>query len=158
MPNTFLTSSKILRRSLPIFENNLVAGRFVNKEYSNQYAQTGGKIGDTVSVRKPPRFLVETGEAMVAQDIEAMTAAYAEDFTSDQGGGKAEMKEFLNGAKEQGFLDEIQVDLSNLVIAVDGEKATAKPIDLEGAFGALTVEFELQKRDGQWFVTYQSQY
>ena len=96
--------------------------------------------------------------ALVAQDIDAMVSAYAEDFTSDQGGGKAEMKEFLNGAKEQGFLDGIQVDLSNLVITIDGEKATAKPIDLEGAFGALTVEFELAKRDGQWLVTYQSQY
>ena len=96
--------------------------------------------------------------ALKAQDIEAMTSAYADDFTSDQGGGKAEMVEFLNGAKEQGFLDGIQVDTTNLVITVDGDKATAKPIDLEGAFGALTVEFELQKRDGEWLVTYQSQY
>jgi len=96
--------------------------------------------------------------ALKAGDIDAMTAPYSDDFTSDQGGGKAEMVEFLKGAKEQGFLDGIQVDTSNLVITVDGAKATAKPIDLEGAFGALTVEFELQKRDGQWFVTYQSQY
>jgi hypothetical protein len=96
--------------------------------------------------------------ALKAQDIDAMTAFYAEDFTSDQGGGKAEMKVFLNGAKEQGFLDDIQVDTTKTVITVDGEKATAKPIDLEGAFGALTVEFELAKRDGQWLVTYQSQY
>lgn len=96
--------------------------------------------------------------ALQAQDIDAMTAFYADDFKSDQGGGKAEMKEFLNGAKEQGFLDDIKVDTANLVITVDGEKATAKPIDLEGAFGALTIEFELAKRDGQWVVTYQSQY
>jgi hypothetical protein len=93
-----------------------------------------------------------------AQDIDAMTAAYAEDFKSDQGGGKAEMKEFLNGAKEQGFLKDIKIDVSKLVIAVDGMKATAKPIGLEGAFGALTVEFTLEKREGAWVVTYQAQF
>ncbi|MGH2362311.1 MAG: P22 phage major capsid protein family protein [bacterium] len=73
MPNTFLTTSKILRRSLPIFENNLVCGRFVNKEYSPQFAQTGGKIGDTVSVRRPPRYLTEEGELMIEQDVEEST-------------------------------------------------------------------------------------
>lgn len=93
-----------------------------------------------------------------AQDIATMTANYADDFKSDQGGGKAEMVEFLNGAKEQGFLDGIKIDTSKMVITVDGEKATAKPTNLEGAFGALTVELELQKRDGKWLVTYQAQF
>lgn len=93
-----------------------------------------------------------------AQDITTMTANYADDFKSDQGGGKAEMIEFLNGAKEQGFLDGIKIDTSKMVTTVDGEKATAKPINLEGAFGALTVDLELQKREGKWVVTYQAQY
>lgn len=115
----------------------------------------GGGASDEEMIRS---LIDQAMAALKAGDIDAMVAGYAEDFTSDQGGGKAEMREFLNGAKEQGFLDGIQVDTSNLVITVDGEKATAKPIDLEGAFGALTVEFELQKRDGQWLVTYQSQY
>ncbi len=96
--------------------------------------------------------------SLVAQDIEAMTASYAEDFKSDQGGGKAEMKEFLTGAKDQGFLKDIKIDTSKLVIAVDGAKATAKPIGLEGAFGALTLEFTLEKREGAWLVTYQAQF
>lgn len=115
----------------------------------------GGGMSDEEAIKA---LVDQAMAALKAQDIDAMTAFYAEDFTSDQGGGKAEMKEFLNGAKEQGFLDGIQVDTTNTVITVDGEKATAKPIDLEGAFGALTVEFELAKRAGQWLVTYQSQY
>jgi hypothetical protein len=96
--------------------------------------------------------------SLQAQDIDAMIANYAEDFKSDQGGGKAEMKEFLAGAKEQGFLKDIKIDTSKLVIAVDGVKATAKPIGLEGAFGALTLEFTFEKRDGKWTVTYQAQF
>ncbi len=96
--------------------------------------------------------------ALMAQDIDGMTANYAEDFKSDQGGGKAETVEFLKGAKEQGFLDGLKIDVSKLVIAVEGEKATAKPIGLEGTFGTLTLEFTMEKREGMWLVTYQAQF
>ncbi len=96
--------------------------------------------------------------ALAAQDIDAMTAGYADDFESDQGGGVEEMREFLKGAKEQGFLDGLTTGLDNLEVKVDGDTATAGPLDLEGAFGALTLELELEKRDGTWVVTYSSQY
>lgn len=97
-------------------------------------------------------------EALAAQDIDAMVSGYADDFESDQGGGITETREFLVGAKEQGFLDDIKYSLESLEITVDGSSAKAGPIELEGVFGALTLEFELAKRDGTWLVTYQSQY
>ncbi len=97
-------------------------------------------------------------DALAAQDIDTMMVAYADDFESDQGGGIAETKEFLVGAKEQGFLDDVKYSLDALEISVDGDTAKAGPAELEGVFGALTLEFELTKRDGQWLVTYQSQY
>ena len=97
-------------------------------------------------------------DSLAAGDIDAMMVAYADDFESDQGGGIAETKEFLVGAKEQGFLDDIKYNLESLEITVDGDTAKAGPAELEGVFGALTLEFELTKRDGQWLVTYQSQY
>ena len=97
-------------------------------------------------------------DALAAQDIDTMMVAYADDFESDQGGGIAETKEFLVGAKEQGFLDDIKYSLESLEITVDGDTAKAGPAELEGVFGALTLEFELTKRDGRWWVTYQSQY
>ncbi|PCJ63791.1 MAG: hypothetical protein COA73_05010 [Candidatus Hydrogenedentota bacterium] len=118
---------------------------------------TGG--GSMMSDEDAIKGLVDAAmTALKAQDIDTMVANYADSFESDQGGGVAETKEFLEGAKEQGFLDGIEVDTSSMEITVDGNKASAKPIDLEGAFGALTLEFELEKMDGAWKVTYQSQY
>lgn len=104
--------------------------------------------------------LVEKGmEALVASDIDAMMEIYAEDFESDQGADKAGQEQFMRDAQAQGFLDGIQFDLTPMEIIVDGDEATAGPIDLEGAFGMLSVEFELEKQaDGEWKVTYQSQY
>ena len=115
----------------------------------------GGGKSDTDLIKE---LVDQAMAALQAKDIEGMTANYAADFKSDQGGGKAEMVEFLKGAKDQGFLDGIKIDTSKLVITPDGNKATAKPINLEGSFGALTVEFNLEKRDGKWLVTYQAQY
>ncbi len=115
----------------------------------------GGGMSDADAIQG---LVDDAMAALQAGDIDTMVANYAESFESDQGGGIAEMKEFLEGAKEQGFLDDIEIDMSSLEIVVDGMKATAKPIELEGAFGSLTIEFELEKIDGQWQVTYQAQF
>ena len=96
--------------------------------------------------------------ALEGQDIDKMVSYYSEDFESDQGGDKAATKEFLAGAKEQGFLEGIEVDSSSSETVVEGDKATVGPIDLEGAFGALTLEFDLEKRNGSWIVVYMAQY
>ncbi len=71
--------------------------------------------------------------------------------TSDQG-SLDDQRSFLEGAKEQGFLDGITSDTANMEIAVDGMSATAGPVDLEGAFGTLSVTYELEKRDGRWLI------
>ena len=101
-------------------------------------------------------LVTDAMEALVAQDIDTMVSRYAEDFESDQGGGIAETKEFLVGVKEQGFLEDVKYSLENLEVSVDGATAKAGPIELDGVFGALTLEFELAKRDGTWMVTYQT--
>ena len=116
----------------------------------------GGGVSDEDAIQA---IVDNAMAALKAQDIDTMVAAYDEaTFESDQGGGIAETKEFLVGAQEQGFLDGIEIDTSSMEIVVDGSKASAKPIDLEGAFGALTLEFELEKINGEWKVVYQSQY
>ncbi len=68
MPNTLLTPDMILRRQLMVLENNLVAAKFVNREYSDQFAQSGAKIGASVRIRIPPRTVVTKAVAFVAQD------------------------------------------------------------------------------------------
>ena len=119
-----------------------------------------GAGGPTISMEAAPIFEIvsQVMAAVKEQDIEKMVSFYADDFTSDQGGGKPEMQEFLQGAKEQGFLEDIQVIMDDIEIEVDGDKATVDNVELEGAFGVLTLGFELEKRDDKWLVTYQSQY
>ena len=94
-------------------------------------------------------------EALAAKDIDGLVAAYADDFSSDNG-DKADTVAFLQGAADQGFLDGLEIDSSGLEIIVDGDTATAGPVALEGAFGAASLSFDLEKRDGKWWVVSQT--
>lgn len=124
---------------------------------------SGGSGGGAAAAAKGPsdeeligNLVTEAMAALEAKDINGMIAAYAEDFTSDNG-GKADTAAFLQGAADQGFLDGVAIDTAAMAIAVEGDTATAGPVGLEGAFGALTLNFNLAKRDGRWWVTSQSQ-
>ena len=58
-----LTSTRITNEAVRVLKNTLSAARVVNRQYSKEFAQTGAKIGYTVNVRKPPRYIGRTGQA-----------------------------------------------------------------------------------------------
>jgi hypothetical protein len=60
-----LTPTIITKESLVILENNLVAANRVNRKFENQFV----KIGNSLTIRKPNRFTVTSGAALVVQDI-----------------------------------------------------------------------------------------
>ena len=97
-------------------------------------------------------------DALKAKDIDAMLSFYSDDFSSDQGGSKAETKEFLEGAKAMGALDGIEIGMDEMKVVVDGDKAECGPVDLEASFGSIALDYELEKRNGKWIVVYMSQY
>jgi hypothetical protein len=101
------------------------------------------------------QMMIDVMAALTAKDVDKMVSYYADDFTSDNG-DKAATVAFLNGAKDQGFLDGIVVKTDAMTIAVEGETAKVGPVNLEGAFGALGLNFGLAKRDGKWLVVSQS--
>jgi hypothetical protein len=69
MANTLLTISKITNEALMVLENELTFTSEVNREYDDQFAVSGAKIGATVNVRKPARFIGVTGPALSVEDF-----------------------------------------------------------------------------------------
>lgn len=55
--NTLLTIGMITNEALPVLENELTFTRRVNRQYDKQFGVTGAKIGDTVNIRKPVRYI-----------------------------------------------------------------------------------------------------
>lgn len=70
MANSLLTIDMITREALVIFKNKLVVTRNVNKQYDDQYARSGAKIGDTLRIRLPNRSLVRRGAAIQVQPVQ----------------------------------------------------------------------------------------
>ncbi len=68
MANTILTPQMITKEGLRVLENSLTLTLTANRKYSNEFAQSGAKIGDTLNIRKPPRYIVSEGQALDLQD------------------------------------------------------------------------------------------
>lgn len=68
MANTLLTTSLITREALRVLENNLTAAKTINREYDSKFAVEGAKIGSSLNIRKPVRYIVSEGQALQLQD------------------------------------------------------------------------------------------
>jgi len=51
-----------------ILENQLSFSKYVNRQYDDRFAVSGAKIGDTLQLRKPPRYVGRSGAALSTED------------------------------------------------------------------------------------------
>ena len=69
MSNNLLTISKITNEALMVLENELTFTGGVDKNYDDQFSVVGAKIGQTVNVRRPGRFIGAVGPQLVVEDF-----------------------------------------------------------------------------------------
>lgn len=68
MANSLLTINMILREATRLWDNSNAFLMNINRQYDDQFAQTGAKIGETLRVRLPNQYTVRTGAAASPQD------------------------------------------------------------------------------------------
>ncbi|MGD0229700.1 MAG: P22 phage major capsid protein family protein [Syntrophorhabdales bacterium] len=73
MSNKLLTPTQVLREALRVLHNNLVFVKNVNKQYSQEFAVSGAKVGSTINVRKPNQYYVSKTTALQAQNTNETT-------------------------------------------------------------------------------------
>ncbi len=73
MANTFLANNVVTMEALDVLENTDSASRIINKEYSDQFRFGGAVLGQTLSIRKPARFIGRLGQAV---NIEGISETY----------------------------------------------------------------------------------
>ena len=61
MANSFISPDMIAKEALMQFKNNLGFTRSVNKQYSSEFAKKGAKVGQSIRIRKPNRYVVTDG-------------------------------------------------------------------------------------------------
>ena len=65
---TILTPTMITRKALDVLHQKLNFVGNVNRQYDDRFAETGAKIGTSVNIRMPPKYVVKTGASISHQD------------------------------------------------------------------------------------------
>ena len=68
MANQILTDDKINREALRILHENLTFTTSINTQYDSSFSTGGAKIGDSMRIRKPARYITRDGKALSTQD------------------------------------------------------------------------------------------
>ncbi|HUW61495.1 MAG TPA: hypothetical protein VMZ06_10850 [Candidatus Bathyarchaeia archaeon] len=92
-------------------------------------------------------------EKLAAKDIDAVVNQFSDSFSHYELGDKEGMRAFLKDAADMGYLDDIEIDLDDAEVEIDGDKGTVYPIDVFGAFGSATLELKGQQEKGAWVLT-----
>ncbi|MBN9497853.1 MAG: hypothetical protein J0H39_13940 [Alphaproteobacteria bacterium] len=69
MASTYLTPTQVTREALRILHAELNFIGNINRQYDKSYAQEGAKIGDSLKIRLPNKYVVTDGAVMTAQDV-----------------------------------------------------------------------------------------
>ncbi len=68
MANSYLTIDMITAEAVRLFKNSNLFVMNMDTQYSKEFAVDGAKIGDTLRIRLPSDFIVNSGPAMSLQD------------------------------------------------------------------------------------------
>lgn len=71
MPNNTLTADVIAKIALPILDNELGFLKRMHRAHESEFSNNvnGYKIGDTISIRRPPDFTLRSGAVSSSQDV-----------------------------------------------------------------------------------------
>jgi len=68
MANTVLTPVMITNKAVIVLENQCNGVKFFDSSYSDQFAKDGARIGATLNVRKPARYVGRQGATLAVED------------------------------------------------------------------------------------------
>lgn len=66
--NTFLTPTMITRKALMVLHNKLTFIGNINRDYDDQFAKNGAKVGSSLNIRLPARYTYRRGAQLAPQN------------------------------------------------------------------------------------------
>lgn len=113
MANTLLTTDMIADKALDILTQKLCFIPSINRSYDNSFAQTGGKIGDTLHVRVPQHGVIRKGRVMDPSPLVDVTTpvVIAQQWGQDLNYSSAELALDIDEFAER-YMDQRIADLA----------------------------------------------
>jgi len=103
--------------------------------------------------------MVQWKRALVAKDVDKMMEVYSEDFVSSDGNGKEAVRELVEWAIDEGYLDGIEVDLEVAEMEIEDEEAIFDPVELKFVSGdRRRYGYTLRKEKGLWRIVRSREY
>jgi len=97
--------------------------------------------------------LLTMKEGVLDKDIEKVEPTVSKEFYYSMLGDKEGALDMLQQGMDMGMVDDGEIDLTEVVIKVEGDSATAGPVEAGSPMGSATVEFTLKKDKGVWAIT-----
>ena len=90
--------------------------------------------------------------ALAAQDLDKVMATYSENYASERGDGKESVREFMTRVFDEGWMDNIKVNMESAETTIEGDKAQFGPVEFISDRGTMKIDYTLQKEDGAWRI------
>jgi len=87
--------------------------------------------------------------ALESENLDDIMAFYSEDYKDEQIESKDELQNFIGRAIDQGYLASVDIFIEDAIIEVDGDTATAGPVQLAVS---MSVKYQLKKEGKSWRI------
>ena len=88
-----------------------------------------------------------------SHNIDVLMSTVSEDFVSEEGGSKADCREYVAGLIDDGTLSGAKMDIDNARVTIEEEMATVENAGLSGDRGTVVIDMDLKKEDdGAWRI------
>ncbi|MBI1319070.1 MAG: hypothetical protein GC168_08995 [Candidatus Hydrogenedens sp.] len=116
-----------------------------------------GAATETAAADASPEEAIRAQLAVIAKamkdgDAEALIGVHSDDFEHPQVGGKEALAGYIHQGVDMGYLEDVDMDISDIEFEKDGEDIIAYPIDLSSALGSVTIEWVFRNEDGVWRI------
>lgn len=99
------------------------------------------------------RQLQEAIASLQSKDFTLFEKYVSKSFYTSVIGDRDDLLAYLKAAESMGFLDDIEVDTSEIVVTVEGDGARMDGVTASGIFGHQGLSFEGVKENGAWVIT-----
>ena len=89
---------------------------------------------------------------LTARDLDRLMATYSDNYASARASGKDAVRQRMTRIFDQGWMDNVKVNLENAKTTIDRDKAEFGPVEFISDEGTFTSEYTLQKKYGAWFI------
>ncbi len=96
---------------------------------------------------------VEQFKAMLlVQNVDGLMGLFSDKFEHYEWGNKAGAQDFMKNAKDMGYMDGLEVDITKATKTAEGDKFKVYPVEVSGSFGSTTLELIFAKDGDAWKI------